>query len=66
MRATGNSGVAVKLGGNGTLQRSLLDDDRLALYCGTTSGPGWQVRTTALSAPRGVQASPACALDVRP
>jgi hypothetical protein len=64
VRSAGNSGVAVKLGGNGILQRSVLDDDRLALYCGTTSGSGWLVRSTELIAPQGLQASNSCAVTV--
>jgi hypothetical protein len=41
-----NAGVAVKLGGSGRLERSVLHDDGTALYCGRTAGPGWQVRST--------------------
>jgi hypothetical protein len=60
----GNSGVAVKIGGSGTLESSTLTDDRIALYCGTTAGPGWTVRTTTLSAPRPWQAEKGCRLQL--
>ena len=62
VRSSGNAGVAVKLGGSGTLQGSVLVDDRIALYCGTTDGAGWTVRTTSLTAPRRSVAEKGCAL----
>jgi hypothetical protein len=62
VRSSGNAGVAVKLGGSGTLQGSVLVDDRIALYCGTTADAGWTVRTTSLSAPRRSQAEKGCTL----
>ena len=62
VRSSGNAGVAVKLGGSGTLQGSALVDDRIALYCGTTDGAGWTVRTTSLTAPRRSVAEKGCAL----
>jgi hypothetical protein len=60
--SSGNSGVAVKLGGSGTLVDSALTDDRIALYCGTTAGAGWTVRSTSLTAPRPQQAEAGCKL----
>jgi hypothetical protein len=56
----GNSGVAVKLGGTGVLERSTLTAERTALYCGTTAGAGWTVRTTTLHAPRPVATDARC------
>jgi hypothetical protein len=56
----GNSGVAVKLGGTGVLERSRLTAERTALYCGTTAGAGWTVRTTTLHAPRPVATDARC------
>lgn len=58
----GNSGVGLKVGGSGTLSDSRLTDDRIALYCGTTTSPGWRVRTTVLSAPRPSAAEAGCRL----
>ena len=58
----GNSGVAVKVGGSGTLEASTLTDDRIALYCGTTVGTGWRVRTTVLTAPKPSVAEAGCRL----
>ena len=62
VRSSGNAGVAVKLGGSGSLQGSVLVDDRIALYCGTTDGAGWTVGTTSLTAPRRSVAEKGCAL----
>jgi hypothetical protein len=50
--SSGNAGVAVKLGGSGTLADSTLTDDRMALYCGPMARGGWTVRTTTLTAPQ--------------
>ena len=50
--SSGNSGVAVKLGGTGTLTDSTLTDDRMALFCGPTARGGWTVRATTLTAPQ--------------
>jgi hypothetical protein len=60
VRSSGNAGVAVKLGGSGTLTSSVLVDDRIALYCGTTDGAGWTVTTTSLTAPRRSVAEKGC------
>ena len=65
VRSSGNAGVAVKLGGRGTLEGSVLADDRIALYCGTTSEAGWAVRATSLTAPRPSVAEPGCTLSLR-
>ena len=62
VRSSGNAGVALKLGGSGTLEGSVLVDDRIALYCGVTAGAGWTVRTTSLTAPRRSVAEQGCAL----
>ena len=62
LRSSGNAGVALKLGGSGTVEGSALVDDRIALYCGTTDGAGWTVRTTSLTAPRRAVAEPGCSL----
>ena len=62
VRSSGNAGVALKLGGSGTLEGSALVDDRIALYCGATDGAGWTVRTTSLTAPRRAVAEPGCSL----
>ena len=62
VRSWGNAGVAVKLGGSGTLQSSVLTDDRIALYCATTTGPGWTVRTTEQQPARTVAQEPGCRL----
>ncbi len=64
LRSSGNAGVALKLGGSGTLEASALVDDRIALYCGTTDGAGWTVRTTSLTAPRRSVAEKGCALSL--
>jgi hypothetical protein len=58
--ARGNSGVAVKLGGSGVLERSALTAGRTALYCGPTAGAGWTVRSTTLRAPRPVATDTRC------
>ncbi len=63
VRSSGNAGVAVKLGGSGTLEGSALVDDRIALYCGTTDGAGWTVRSTSLAAPRPTVAERGCRLS---
>lgn len=63
VRSSGNAGVAVKLGGSGTLEGSVLVDDRIALYCGTTDGAGWIVRTTSLTAPKRTVAEKGCVLS---
>ena len=60
--SSGNAGVALKVGGSGTLEGSALQDDRLALYCGATVAPGWTVRTTTLTAPRPVATAAGCQL----
>lgn len=49
--ARDNSGVAVKLGGSGRLERSTLHDDGTALYCGPTAGAGWTVGSTTAQGP---------------
>lgn len=64
VRSSGNAGVAVKLGGSGTLEASALVDDRIALYCGTTDGAGWRVRTTTLTAPRRLATEKGCTVSV--
>lgn len=64
LRSSGNSGVALKVGGSGMLEGSVLTDDRIALYCGTTDGAGWTVRTTSLTAPRRSVAEKGCRLAV--
>lgn len=58
----GNSGVAVKLGGSGVLERSTLEDEGTALYCAATAAPGWTVRGTRLAAPTHTRREPGCAL----
>jgi hypothetical protein len=62
VRSSGNAGVALKLGGSGTLEGSVLVDDRIALYCGTTDGAGWTVTTTSLTAPRRSATEKGCRL----
>jgi hypothetical protein len=64
VRSSGNAGVALKLGGSGTLEGSALVDDRIALYCGPTDGAGWSVRTTSLTAPRRSVAEKGCVLSL--
>ena len=64
VRSSGNTGVALKLGGSGTVEGSALVDDRIALYCWTTDGAGWTVRTTSLTAPRRSVAEKSCALTL--
>lgn len=64
LRSSGNTGVALELGGSGALSGSVLIDDRIALYCGTTAGAGWTVRTTRLTAPRRSVAERGCDLDL--
>lgn len=65
LRSSGNAGVALKVGGSGTLEQSVLVDDRIALYCGTTADTGWTVRTTSLTAPRPFAAERTCRLKRR-
>ena len=62
VRSSGNAGVAVKLGGSGTLDSSALQDDRLALYCGRTADRGWTVRRTSTRAATAVAVEPGCRL----
>lgn len=59
---SGNAGVAVKLGGSGTLEAARLSDERIALYCAPTAAAGWRVRATTVTAPRAVATEPGCRL----
>lgn len=62
LTASGNAGVAVKLGGSGRLADARLSDDRIALYCAPTAAAGWSVRATRTSAPQAVATEPGCRL----
>jgi hypothetical protein len=62
LTASGNAGVAVKLGGSGTLERARLVDDRIALYCAPTAGSGWRVLATTTTAPQAVATERGCRL----
>lgn len=62
LTVTGNAGVAVKLGGSGSLEDAVLSDDRIALYCAATTSAGWRVRSTTTRAPRAVATEPGCRL----
>lgn len=62
LQSRGNSGAALKLGGSGRLERSTLVDERLGLYCGSTAGTGWSVRSTKVSAPSRTVREASCLL----
>lgn len=62
--ARDNSGVAVKLGGSGRLEASTLQDDGTALYCGSTAGAGWTVRSTTAQGPTPTHHESGCSWTV--